>query len=125
MSSIEDDGGDGPFTCLALQLYSDNSPYAFDEDLDKYGDETNTRLYNVFASAEYPPFIVSTAAIEHTSLPDYLLSLREQGKRLKFLGDDACQSILDALPALEVNYYRTVLEELGLDFAENLPPTSP
>jgi hypothetical protein len=105
-SSMQD-AEDLPFTILSMYLYGDSSPYVFPED---YEEGLENNLYKIYATAEMPPFIVSNDRMDKYYAPGvrsefekYLEAVQENKEQLRYLSDEECTSIINALKNKELD----------------------
>lgn len=120
--------GEGPFVIIGVSLYSDKSPYAFEADIEQYGDETS--FYNIVATAEFPPFIVHARAIDKRNyyIYNYLEDMRKTGEKPRFLDDQACATVLEGITGQTIDIIATADAEFRssvvFDHFDNLPKKS-
>lgn len=105
---------DGHSSWFSVGLYQDGSPFMIEEDLAEVNPEEGMEGYVIFVGAEYRPFIVAHARVgsireqrDGNGPEAYMRYLQATKGVIRYLTDDECQALTEALPSLEIDFAET------------------
>lgn len=98
---------DESFFRINCSLFSDGSPFVFDDDLER-SDPEDVMNYTILLTAEFPPFMVFNSEFDDIrsitgDVRAYLDYLGEHNRSPRFLDEDAQTNIMNALKQAELD----------------------